>query len=172
MRVLKIIKDTGKRSKTIKHISTIMKKGHPCPLQNSQRGAAAECRRPSLGGGRMPPVKDMDGRFFINFDIFLIFFNFVSVSLIIFRTLMCARLFRGYLFSLFSPIIGKLSISLYFNYLVIFWGCVKLISLAWLLMCWTHDNHKQQQVFGFRKKRILIGIVALLCGHRLRYLFS
>ena len=42
----------------------------------------------------------------------------------------------GYLFSLFSSIIDKVSISMFFNYLIISWGCVKLSSLDWLLMCW------------------------------------
>ena len=72
---------------------------------------------------------------FVIFEIFLIFFDIFSVSLIVFRTLMCAMLFFGYIFSLFSPIIGKSSISLFFNDFIIFWGCVKLTSLAWLLIC-------------------------------------
>ena len=36
--------------------------------------------------------------------------------------------------------IGKSSISLFFNDLIIFLGCVKLTSLAWLLMCWFQAN--------------------------------
>ena len=39
-------------------------KSHPCSLQNSQMGAAAEGRRPPLGGGQRPPVKDKDDRLF------------------------------------------------------------------------------------------------------------
>ena len=38
------------------------------------------------------------------------------------------------------PMIGKSSISLFFNDLIIFWGCLKLTSLAWLLMCWEDDD--------------------------------
>ena len=124
-----------------------MKKGHPCPLQ------AAFGRLPKGGGGLRPPppfgssVKDKDDLCFISFDIFLILFDLFSVSLIICRTLVCARLFWGYLFSVIAPIIGKLSISLFFNDLIVFWGYVKLTSLAWLLMCWApkHASRCSQQ---------------------------
>ena len=53
---------------------------------------------------------------------------------------MCARLFFGYLFSLFSPIILKISNFTVFNDFLIFWGGVKLTSLAWLLMCWISGD--------------------------------
>ena len=122
MRVLKIINQTEEMSKHIKNMSEMMKKCHQCPLR------AAFGHLTKRGGGLRPPppfgnhVKDKDDLSFINFDIFLIFFNLFSVSLIIFRALMCARLFGGYLFSLFSPIICKSSISSLFNDFIIFGG--------------------------------------------------
>ena len=97
---------------------------------------------PFTGGLRPPPpfgssLKDKDDLFFIIFDIFLIWFDLCSVSLIIFRTLMCAKLFFGYVFPLLSRIICNLSISLVFNDFIISWWCVKLTSLAWRLECWV-----------------------------------
>ena len=142
MRVLKIINDTEQRSENI--MEKKWKKSHPCPLQ------AAFGRLPKGCGGLRPPppfwssVKDKDDLVFILFDIFLILFDFFPVTLIVFRTLMCAMLFWGYLFSLFSPIIDNLSISLFFNDFILYWGCVKLTTLAWRLMCWSpapQQNH-------------------------------
>ena len=59
-----------KKVEEYQKISKTMKNNHPCPLQNSQRGAAVEARRPPLGGGRKPPVKNMDDIF----SLFCIYF--------------------------------------------------------------------------------------------------
>ena len=75
-------------------------------------------KRSSLSFTELPKEAACKGQGWC-FSLFSIYFrylsNLFSVSLIMFRTLMCARLFWGYLFSLFSPIIGKYSVFLFFS---------------------------------------------------------
>ena len=129
-RVLKIINDTEQKSKHIKHISKIMK----------TRSSLSFTSGPPPKGGRRPSAatplwefcKGKGWHVFIIFDIFLIYFDIFSISFILFRTLVCAMLFLVFIFVLFW-------VSLFFNDLIIFRGCVKLISLAWRLMWWVNS---------------------------------
>ena len=105
-RVLKITNDTGKNRK----ISKIY-------LNNELKGILVLYRRPLAASQRGAAA-------------------FISLLLILLILLDLCSVFVDLFFSFFLLMIGRSSISLFFNDFIIFWGCVKLTSLAWRSMCW------------------------------------